>query len=694
MGVMNKMRENTAIVLWILVIAFGGLWVFSDSGALDVIGRDNALYVGSVNGEPIEREQFQNLLNRYQEQATQNGQTLTQSMRDQISDMVFNALVERKLMDAEMKKLGIQVTDGEVADMVFGATPDPIVLQSFGDGKGGINRTALKNFWENPERRAEVLQIQEYLREKRSNEKLAKLLESSVVVSDADLAEEYTRRNQTYQADYIALRYAEVPDKSVTINDGDIRDYYNAHKEEFKRNKTYTFNYVAIPTIASSADSARVKGELGNLREAFSKATDNAGFLQQNGSETPFDSTYKSRQAFGAGLASAIFADLTPGRVVGPISDGGDLHLIKILRSRNGKVMARARHILVGDKDAKPEDLARANAIKAEIAAGASFEQKARENSKDGSASNGGDLGWADPSSYVPEFKQAVETAPIGQVIGPIKTQFGYHLIKVEERTSQEVQLADLTRSVGIGNEGVDAIRKKLEDFVYFAGESKDFAAEAKKNKLTVQNTSVEEKSEVIPLLGRSRAIMNFLAKASTGDIHKDVVELDDKLVAVQLTQVQAEGYKSVEEVKTLLEPRVRVEKKKAVQEKKFRDALAKQGFGDGLASALGTTVSKANDVTYNNTLVQTLGREPQFAGALSALKVGQTSGVIVGENGVYMIKLTATGTANASSMTKEEKDQLRTQLKSTTAQQLRTRWMEQLKQKGDVVDNRKNFNL
>lgn len=102
MGVMNKMRENTAIVLWILVIAFGGLWVFSDSGALDVIGRDNALYVGSVNGEPIEREQFQNLLNRYQEQATQNGQTLTQSMRDQISDMVFNALVERKLMDAEM----------------------------------------------------------------------------------------------------------------------------------------------------------------------------------------------------------------------------------------------------------------------------------------------------------------------------------------------------------------------------------------------------------------------------------------------------------------------------------------------------------------------------------------------------------------------------------------------------------------
>lgn len=97
----------------------------------------------------------------------------------------------------------------------------------------------------------------------------------------------------------------------------------------------------------------------------------------------------------------------------------------------------RARHILLnvgeGDDDAKV--LARANALLKQLRGGASFATLAKNNSDDpGSAQNGGDLGFFSLSDLVPEFAQAANDAKIGEIVGPVRTQFGYHLIEVLER--------------------------------------------------------------------------------------------------------------------------------------------------------------------------------------------------------------------------------------------------------------------
>jgi peptidyl-prolyl cis-trans isomerase C len=88
----------------------------------------------------------------------------------------------------------------------------------------------------------------------------------------------------------------------------------------------------------------------------------------------------------------------------------------------------RARHILVE----KEED---AKALITQIKGGASFEELAKKNSKDpGSGQNGGDLDWANPSSYVPEFATALSALKKGEMTQtPVKTQFGYHIIKLED---------------------------------------------------------------------------------------------------------------------------------------------------------------------------------------------------------------------------------------------------------------------
>jgi peptidyl-prolyl cis-trans isomerase C len=88
---------------------------------------------------------------------------------------------------------------------------------------------------------------------------------------------------------------------------------------------------------------------------------------------------------------------------------------------------ARARHILVSSED-------QATDIKQQIAGGADFGAMAKEHSTCPSSANGGDLGQFGPGQMVPEFDAVIWKEPIGEVVGPVKTAFGYHLVEVLER--------------------------------------------------------------------------------------------------------------------------------------------------------------------------------------------------------------------------------------------------------------------
>ncbi len=88
---------------------------------------------------------------------------------------------------------------------------------------------------------------------------------------------------------------------------------------------------------------------------------------------------------------------------------------------------ATARHILVETQD-------ECNNLKLEIESGKSFEEAAMENSQCPSGANGGDLGKFGPGQMVPEFDKAVFNGDVGVLYGPIKTQFGYHLLEVTGR--------------------------------------------------------------------------------------------------------------------------------------------------------------------------------------------------------------------------------------------------------------------
>src|SRR5262249_17933788 len=109
-----------------------------------------------------------------------------------------------------------------------------------------------------------------------------------------------------------------------------------------------------------------------------------------------------------------------------------------LLGEGNTTLYVNARHILVASEEDAQEVLA---ALKA----GESFAELAKAVSTDtGSGANGGELGWAPAANYVPEFEQAVKDAPIGEIVGPVKSEFGYHIIQVRAREDRKVEDADL----------------------------------------------------------------------------------------------------------------------------------------------------------------------------------------------------------------------------------------------------------
>ena len=145
-----------------------------------------------------------------------------------------------------------------------------------------------------------------------------------------------------------------------------------------------------------------------------------------------------------------IFLDpirsLKPGQYSGVLRSAAGFHIVKLLESRSRKEptvveQTRVRHILVkvnevtSDADAK----AKIERVKERIDLGAKFDEQAKLNSEDGSASKGGELGWLSPGDTVPDFEAAINRLKIGELSGPVRTPFGWHLIEVEERRTQDI---------------------------------------------------------------------------------------------------------------------------------------------------------------------------------------------------------------------------------------------------------------
>ncbi|GJH09146.1 peptidylprolyl isomerase [Caballeronia novacaledonica] len=251
------------------------------------------------------------------------------------------------------------------------------------------------------------------------------------------------------------LREKEV-DSKITVSDGEVANYIASQRGPGARNTSdLRLQHIMfkLPSDAPQGEVAKVQAQADAVLKQAQGGEDFAKLAKQNSQDTDAskggDLGFRTPGTLPAGIVNAV-STLRPGQVVPTLlrTDGG-FEIIKLVDRRASQgtaadapklVQTHVRHILLRVSDGMSEQAARQKLldIKQQVASGGDFANFARTYSQDGSASQGGDLGWISPGETVPEFERAMNNLQDGAVSDPVRSEYGYHLIQVLGRREAE----------------------------------------------------------------------------------------------------------------------------------------------------------------------------------------------------------------------------------------------------------------
>ena len=294
MGVMEKMRNSTASILWILIFSFGVLWVLADTQVFDAlaVGPQN---LGEVNGDAITLEEYNNRVSYYTDQFNQQagpGETMTPEIRSMYENQAWEDLVTSRLLQQEMNRMGISVTDQELIDMITGDNPDPFIRQQFAQEDGTIDRIALRAAIEAPENSQAWIMIEQQLRENRRQQKMTNYITSALRVSSMEINHEFVQNNSFADIEFLRFPYSEVSDNEITFTEDDLREFYQNNSSRYQRSEMYRFRYVSWDKTPTAQDTTAAIQEIENLRGAFADALNDSLFTIRYQSAVPYEGEF------------------------------------------------------------------------------------------------------------------------------------------------------------------------------------------------------------------------------------------------------------------------------------------------------------------------------------------------------------------------------------------------------------------
>jgi peptidyl-prolyl cis-trans isomerase D len=692
MAMMARMRSLAPAFILSIGVLFVLFMVISDSNVMQALGgRSND--VGSINGEKISYQEFAGDVDREVENMkSQSGKDVDPEQMPQIRDQVWNAVVTQKLVSQEIEKFGITVSDDEIRDIILGDNPPEFLKQNFIDSTGKFNRELYESSLFNPKNQKPLIQAEEYVRQQQLNQKLQSLLFASITVSDADIKRKYIDQNISMDVDYALVSLNLFPDSTIKVTNDDLKTYYDNNSDNYKVRAQRKLKYVLFPEQATEGDSLNVKKTLELV--ASNLKSDTASFKSYVNiySSQPYKKDTVAISAFSTEGADEILKS-TPGSIVGPVpsSEGYVLYnLVAVVPSK--ETFAHASHILInGGSDSA--NYQQAMKIYNDLKAGADFEKLAEQYSKDpGSAQRGGDLGWFGKGRMIKEFEDAVFKGSVGEIQKPVKTNFGYHIIKVTGRTDKKFVIEKIVNPVVASATTKDEIYNKAKDFSYIANKN-DFQKEAKLMNYKIQETPPFTKdSYTIQGLGNNQRILQFAFDNDVNSV-SDVFRLPAGDVVVMVSDIIKEGIKPLDEVKNLVKVAV-------VREKKFQEAekLAeeiKEKIGDDINKAKeidsSVIINKTGKFTGANGYVPNIGRDFGFIEKAQKLELNKVSDPVKGLRGCYLMKVVERTSFDSSAFA-SQRSTIMSQLLSEKKNAYITQWIEMSKKNADIVDNRYKF--
>lgn len=704
------------------------LILFIAQGFFDIMGsRVERGNLGTIDGEEVSQEVYNKYVEQFvtaeQQQAAQQQREFTDQDRSNAEDRAWQATVDELTMAQEYEALGIDVSDNEFTAYLYGTDGFSLlneIQQGFTDpATGKFNPKALDKFIAerekatDPEAAKQWKDTKEALRNQRKQEKYFQILNQGVYVTKIEAKEDYTAQKEMKSISFVMRNFRDIPDGDIKVSDEEVHAFWEANKDKKKYESTAgrDVKYFDITIEPSKADSLEFNTEMNKIKTDFGKTTKDSLFVLANSDVKFYSSTHlatfrpqgdpKARQGmtYPTNL-DTVFKTASVGQIVGPYNDNGKVRLAKII-DFNTKI-CKVRHILISAPKGDAAKIAKGKKLAdslVKLVNKDNFTEFVTKYSEDpGSKEKGGVYEDFMDYEMVAPFSDFSTSKAIG-TIGVVQTDFGFHIIEVMDR--KEVRypvLAMIEKTL----EASDDTEADLKDKAYNLLDKIDRQVNAKSelmDKLNLFDTIAKKEGffvRPVRMADEAPRVTGFNTRlaeqkilelaynddAEIGDICGSPISDQGRYVIAMVSSIREKGAPSYEDAYVRM-------KADAIKEKKanrFKKQIGSNRNLEVLAKKGNTTVSTA-DVTFANPSLASAGYEPEIVGAIfSGVRDGKTLVPLVGENGVYVIRVNKTTKAPTAANYDQERTQLLNQARGMVAQQARAA----LQKKLDVKDNRK----
>lgn len=671
MTALGKIRSKG--ILLIIIIGLG-LFAFIAEEAFrscNGIKGQNSQQIGEVLGEKIYVQDFQKLLEEYQDamKLTMRTDNLSEDQLNQLKDQVWQQLVSERVMKEDCKKLGLTVTEDELQNVLNDGTNQLLTQTPFVNQQTGrFDVSILKQFID-AYRKAEAsnnsqqldqmrpaynywLFVEKNLRTQLLAQKYQSLLANCVLSNKVEAKMAFNEENEEAQIQLASIAYNTIKDADIKVTDEELKAKYEELKPAFRQQQeTRDVKMVDVQVKASATDRAQLQKDMAGYQKQLAAAADPTQVVSKSGSMIQYIGLPVSGKAFQQYPDIASKIDSMAVGTTGVVENTKDntYNIVRILSRTELPDSVEFRQIQVAGKTLEAAR-ASADSIQKALAAGGDFQAIAKRYGQDSTTTWFTGAMYEQASTMSQDNRAYIEALLNGAVGSTqnIELTQGNVVIQVLNRKAMKSKAvaAVIKKEIRFSDNTYSKAYNRFSQFVTQSQASlADLQKHATKFGYTVQDLNdFATSSHTVGNVGGSgiRDAIKWIFEAKEGQVSQlfEAGKENDHLLVLCMTKIHPQGYRPWDDaqVKEIL-------KREVIRDKKAEMIMAKLKGVNSIAAAQakGAKVSTVNQITFAApAFIQATGAaEPALSGAVAATAQGKfCSAPVKGNAGVYVFQV------------------------------------------------------